>query len=63
MRIVFEYANPKATGRDAAQAFAGTFDHPRVVVWHVDGKFHLEHGVKTYRIEPMPNGWRILASA
>ena len=47
------------TGRKAAQEFAETFDPPRTVVWHVDGRFHFEGGVKTYEISPMPNGWKI----
>jgi hypothetical protein len=57
--VVFEVPGTNITARQAAQEFANEFDPPRTVVWHIDGRFHFEKGVKTYAVRPMPNGWRI----
>jgi hypothetical protein len=57
--VVFEVENMSATARDAAQAFAETFKPARVVVWHINGDFHFEGGLKTYSITPTPHGWKI----
>ena len=57
--IEFALFDPKATGRDAAEAFARTYPGGRKVEFIGADLFRFVDGVRLYRVEWTKIGWKV----